>query len=213
MRVVVFGANGGVGRRAVEVAADAGHQVVAAARTPPGPPSGAGPGSVVAAAVDVRDGGAVRRAVEGVDAVLWCVGVTKRSGPGVGAAGLPHVVAAMEEFGVPRLVSVSGAGITLPRDRKEAGARFVSALTRRLAVDLVADKEAEHAILAGSALNWTEVRPPRLVDRDGPENWVLVERAPGLTARPVTKTNVARAMLTLTWLDGWAGRSPFLVTR
>ena len=210
MRVVVFGASGGVGRRAVEVAAEQGHQVVAAART-----VAAVPPPVLPALVDVRDADAVRQAVEGADAVLWCVGVTKRSGPGVGAEGVSHLVAAAQELGVTRLVSVSGAGVTLPGDGKGLGARLVSGLTRRLAADLVSDKEAEHAVLAGSELAWTEVRPPRLVDSgtDGPERWVLVQRAPGLTAKPVTKTDVARAMLHLARSTDWVRQSPFLVSQ
>lgn len=206
MRIVVFGANGGVGRRAVQVAAGGGHQVVAAART-----LAAGLPGVQPAVVDVRDAGAVRWVVEGADALLWCVGVTKRSGPGVGREGLPHAVGAAQEFGVSRLVTVSGAGVTLPDDHKGFGARLVSGLTRRLAADLVADKEAEHTALAASDLDWTEVRPPRLVDTDAPESWVLVERAPGLTAKPVTKTDVARAMLSLAGGRDWVRQAPFLV--
>lgn len=208
MRVVVFGAHGGVGRRVVQVAAGVGHQVVAAARTVT-----ATPPQVVPAVVDVRDAEAVRRAVEGADALCWCVGVTRRSGPGVGAEALWHVVAAAQEFGVSRLVSVSGAGVTLPSDVKGVGARLVSGVTRRLAADLVADKEAEHRILAATSLAWTEVRPPRLVDPDTakPENWVLVQRAPGLTAKPVAKVDVARAMLHLAASADWVRQSPFLV--
>lgn len=99
MRLVVFGANGGVGRRAVTVAAAAaerGYQVVAAARTPPSVPAGG-----VSAVVDVRDGAAVRRAAEGADAALWCVGVTRRSGPGVGRDGMAHLVAPRRNSGSP----------------------------------------------------------------------------------------------------------------
>lgn len=48
----------------------------------------------------------------------------------------------------PRFLSVSGAGVTLPGDRKGAGARLVSALTRRLARELVQDKEGEYELLS-----------------------------------------------------------------
>ncbi len=207
MRLVVFGANGGVGRRAVQVAAIQGHEVVAAART-----VGAHPSGVVPAMVDVGDAAAVQGVVEGAEVLLWCVGVTKRSGPRVGREGLPHVLAAAERFGVTRLVSVSGAGVTLPGDRKGAGARMVSALTRRLARDLVQDKEGEHDLLTVSTLDWTEVRPPRLVDDEGEGRWALVETAPGLTAAPVRKLDVAKAMVDLAGSGEWSRRSPFLVT-
>lgn len=206
MKILVVGAAGGVGRRAVTRAVQAGHAVRAGARS-----QLAVPPPAQAVVVDVRDAEAVRRAVEGVDAVLWCVGVTRRSGGDVGRVGLPHLVAAAGAAGVERVVTVSGAGVTLPGDRKGRGARLASALTRRLAAELVADKQGEHAVLAASKLRWTEVRPPRLVDAEPTGHWRLVEEAPGLTAAPVSKGDVAAAMLHLVSSDAWTRRSPFLV--
>jgi putative NADH-flavin reductase len=183
-----------------------GREVVAVARSLPQVPAGA-----EAVGMDVRDASAASAVLEGADAVLWCIGVTKRSGPDVGRGALPHVVEAARRYGVNRWVSVSGAGVTLPGDDKTRGARLISALTRRLAPDLVQDKEGEHVILSASGLSWTEVRPPRLVDREATGRWALVEQAPGLTAKPVTKADVALAMLDLADSQGWVRHSPFLV--
>lgn len=204
MRIVVLGAAGGVGSRAVAAAVQQGHEVVAAARTAV---------DLVGArslGVDVRDAAALRGAIDGSEAVLWCVGVTRRSGGDVGRTGMPLLVAACEQAGVRRLVSVSGAGVTLPGDVKGLGARLVSGATRRLARDLVLDKEGEHAALASSGLDWTEVRPPRLVDREPTGQWRLGEQAPGLTAKPVAKADVALAMLELAGSLQWVRRAPFL---
>ncbi len=206
MRVVVFGAAGGVGRCAVVAAVEQGHDVVAAARSAPEAPAG-----VERVGVDVRDARAVAAVLRPGGVVLWCVGVTRRSGGDVGRVGLPHVVAAAGEHGVTRLVSVSGAGVTLSGDDKGRGARLVSGLTRRLARDLVLDKEGEHAVLAASGLVWTEVRPPRLTNGPGTGRWSLVVQAPGLRAKPVARADVAGAMLHLVGSQEWVGRSPFLV--
>lgn len=213
MKVVVMGARGGVGSRAVQAAAAGGHEVVAVARTAPEVTAVTGEtvGQVRAVAADVRDAAAVRSALVGAEAVLWCVGVTKRSGPDVGRVGLAHVVRAAEELGVHRLVTVSGAGVTLPGDDKGPGARFVSALTRRFARDLVEDKQGEHDVLAASGLAWTEVRPPRLTEAAGTGRWQLTETAPGLRAAAVSKADVAAAMLDLAAGREWVGRAPFLV--
>ena len=181
-----------------------GHEVVAAAHTAPDVPG------VRPLAVDVRDGAALARAVDGAEAVLWCVGVTRSSGGDVGRTGMPLLVAACKRAGVRRVVSVSGAGVTLPGDAKGLGARLVSGVTRTLARDLVLDKEGEHAALARSDLDWTEVRPPRLVDRDPTGRWRLGEQAPGLTAKPVAKADVALAMLELAGSAQWVRRAPFL---
>lgn len=211
MRVVVLGARGGVGQQAVGLAAAAGHEVVAAARSHEGAePTRTPSADVRQVAVDVRDAAAVSAVLREADAVLWCVGVTGRSGGDVGRAALPAALAAAAEHGVRRWVSVSGAGVTLPEDRKGAGARLVSALTRRLARDLVEDKLGEHEALAASGLAWTEVRPPRLVDRPGTGRWLLDDSAPGLTAAPVARADVAAAMLHLAGSQEWVGRAPFL---
>lgn len=206
MRIVVLGAGGGVGSRAVLAAAAAGHEVVAVARTAPVAPTG---GRAVAG--DVRDAETVRSALVGAQAVLWCVGVTSRSGPDVGRVSMPHVVLAATELGVDRVVSVSGAGVTLPGDVKGPGARFVSALTRRFARDLVEDKQGEHDVLASSGLAWTELRPPRLSGAAGTGAWELTEQAPGLRAAAISKADVAAAMVSLAGEHEWVGRSPFIV--
>lgn len=209
MKVVVLGARGGVGSRAVQAAATAGHEVVAVARSPVDP-AGLPPGAV-AVQGDVRDADALRSALTGAHAVLWCVGVTKTSGPDVGRASMPHLVRAAEDAGVGRLVSVSGAGVTLPGDVKGAGARFVSALTRTFARDLVEDKQGEHDVLLASGLAWTELRPPRLTASPGTGTWRLTDEAPGLRAAAVSKADVAAVMVDLAGSREWVGRSPFLL--
>lgn len=215
MRIAVLGARGGVGRYAVQVAREGGHDVVAAARDHRKPADAdreVSPtwGKLEHRVVDVRDRVAVLGALEGVDAALWCVGVTKGSGGDVGRVAMPYVVEAAHRHGVDRLVSVSGAGVTLPGDRKGRGARVVSALTRRLAHDLVADKEGEHAVLMASDLAWTEVRPPRLREGKDTGRWHLDHEAPGLSAPAVAKRDVARAMVELVEGRQWIGASPFL---
>ncbi len=205
MDLVVFGAAGGVGRHAARLAAERGHTVVAVARRASEQPG------VEDRVGDVRDAALVAGAVKGAAAVLWCVGVTKGSGGDVGRAVLPGLVAAMGEAGARRFVGVSGAGTDLPGDRKGGGARFVSALTHRLARDLVEDKEGEHRVLAASDLDWTQVRPPRLVDRPGTGSYRLTADAPGLRAAPVTKADVALAMVELAEGREWLSAAPFIV--
>lgn len=206
MEILVLGAGGGVGRHAVALAAAAGHLVRAGARTPVRVVPAARP-----VAVDVRDAVAVRRAVAGVDAVLWCVGVTRRSGADVGRVGMALLVAAARDAGVERVVSVSGAGTRLAGDRRGPSAHVAAALVRALAGPVVVDKREEHRVLAASGLRWSEVRPPRLVEGELTGRWHLGDEAPGLRAAPVAKADVAAAMLHLATHDEWVRRSPFLV--
>ena len=88
--------------------------------------------------------------------------------------------------------------------------RLVAGLTRRPARDLVLGKEGEQSALAESGLDWTVVGPPRLVYRDRTGCWLLGERAPGPTARPVAKADVALAMRALASTLQWVRPAPFL---
>lgn len=218
MRIVVFGAGGGVGQEAVLHAVRRGHSVVAANRSRPSivspvlSASSPSPGAVRSMVVDVRDAEAVSAALVGADVVLWCVGVTTSSGPDVGRASLPGVLAAMHEHGLSRLVSISGAGITVAEDRKGWGARAVSRLTATLARDLVADKAGEHDLLAASDLDYTEVRAPRLSRSLGTGSYRLTTTAPGMTAKAVARADVASALVDLAADAGpWSRTSPFIV--
>lgn len=212
MRLVVLGAAGGVGRQVVAVAHERGHQVTAVARKADAGKGDAGNGDDARwIAADVRDTAAVNPLLRGADAVVWCVGVTARSGGEIGRTALPPLLAAMSEHGVPRFVGISGAGADLPGDHKGFGARLISGLTHRLAPRLVADKEDEYHALAASDLDWTQVRPPRLADTAGTGRYLLTEDAPGLRARPVARADVARAMLDLTETRQWLGAAPFVL--
>jgi uncharacterized protein YbjT (DUF2867 family) len=207
MRLVVLGAGGRTGRRVVEGAAAAGHEVVAVARGAPDLPAGvrllrgdvAGPAG--------RD--VVAEAVAGAGAVVSCLGVTRRGGGRPSAEAARRLTEVLEAGA--RVVSVAGAGIDVPGDRKGRGARIVSALTRRLAGEVFADKQEEYAVLAASSLAHTVVRPPRLVEGPARGDAVLTTEAPGLTARPLPRADLAAVLLRLAVEGGWEGRAPFVV--
>lgn len=205
MRVVVLGAAGGVGGHAVRLAVGRGHEVAAVARRPGAPADG-----VTWTAADVRDTAALAPAVDGADAVLWCVGATKAVGD-VGRTALPPLVAELEKRGVRRFVGVSGAGAALPGDRRGPGATVLSAVFHRLMREQVADKEGEYAALAASGLDWTQVRPSRMADRPGTGRYLLTDVAPGLSGAALAKADAALAMLDLAEGRDRLHAAPFLV--
>lgn len=99
---------------------------------------------------------------DGAEAVVSALGPTDRQ------ATLQRDTArvltqAMPRHGVRRFVGVSGAGIDVPDDRKSPLDRAVSFAIRTLGGSLAADKAHEYAIWAASDLDWTLVRPPRLI--------------------------------------------------
>ncbi len=117
MRVTVFGGAGFVGRYIVKRLAAAGAGVRVACRDPERAkflkPAG-GVGQVVPVQANLRYPESVRAAVEGVDAVVNCVGVLVSRGlqsfAAIHAAGAGAVASASAEAGVDKLVHISAIG-------------------------------------------------------------------------------------------------------
>jgi putative NADH-flavin reductase len=160
VQVAVLGATGTTGRLLVDELVRRGHTVVALTRAR----QAGGPGAVRWVVGDARDPAALRALVNGADAVVSALG-PRRSDGTLHRDVSPLLIAEMRSLGVRRFVGVSGAGIDVPGDQKSRRDRVVSALLQRFGGDTVRDKALERQTWADSGLDWTLVRPPRLVDR------------------------------------------------
>ena len=71
----------------------------------------------------------------------------------------------MRAVHIRRLVAISGAGITVPHERKPFQHRLASGLVRVLAAKAVSAKQAEYEVLVASSvgIDWVSLRPPRVV--------------------------------------------------
>jgi putative NADH-flavin reductase len=196
MRVAVFGAKGRTGRLAVEALRAAGHEVVAVSRSGDAVPGAA------AVAADPSTGRGVAAAVEGCDAVVNAMA----SGTG-NPAGSALARALSGRAGL-RYVTVGGAAVDAAGDRKGIVDKAVSWLSRRVAKDVVLDRQEELAVLQGSGLRWTMLRPPRLVD--GPAKGdvrISFERPQSIQ---VTRADLARVVAEALGDERLVGRAPFV---
>ena len=144
-----------------------------------GAPGLAGPGQVRAIQADLATAGAeaLAPAVSGADAVLSGLGPRSKAEYGIVTRGTRAIAGAMQATGVRRIVVVSAAPagtVASPGrpdpPRHDPGDGFfmrhllspmVTAVFGKLYADL-AQMEEE---LAGSGLDWTVVRPPRLTGK------------------------------------------------
>lgn len=205
MRVTVFGATGGIGRQVVEQLTRSGHEVTALVRDP-----GASlPAGVRAEVGEIGDLGAVTRAIDGSAAVIWTVGATANTADQVEIfeSGARNVVAAMQRTGARRLVALSGAGITVDGERKPLAGRMMSAFVALAVRHVVEAKRREYLVFRDADLDWTLVRPPRVVEGEATGT---VRAGPALAGRSVTQGDLAQFMVTQLTDRAYLRQAPYV---
>lgn len=163
MKVVVFGGTGPTGKLVVERALAARMQVRVLARSPEKVaerPNG----------LEVMQGDALQpedvvRAVEGQEAVVTSLGVPYTFKPvRIYSSGARNILEAMERHGVRRLVAVTSGGTHPGRDPNNP-LFFEYFLKPFIGRTLYEDMRRMEAMIFESGLDWTLLRPPRLLDK------------------------------------------------
>jgi uncharacterized protein YbjT (DUF2867 family) len=197
VRLTIFGATGGTGRRLLERAIAEGHEVTAFVRNPSRLTARHERLEVVVG--DVFDLGPVEEAVASNEAVISVLGSRHPSNPlhprspgepkGPGSVGSENIVAAMKKRGLKRFVCQTAWGVG---DSKEdppiAGSFFMKVIVPPLLRDDYADKEAQERVVRESGLEWVIVRP--MILTNGP--WTNDYRA-SVDLKPGRRPYISRA--------------------
>ncbi|WP_102142974.1 NAD(P)-dependent oxidoreductase [Mycobacterium hubeiense] len=187
MRIVIFGANGHTGRLLTRTVLDAGDTAVAVTRRPDTFPFA--DARLTVARADVRDGAAVKNAIEGADAVLSTLGVPfSRRAIDTYSVGIGNIVTAMQATRVRRLVAVSSSAVYHYPNRRQsslASRFFELVISRTIGKTTYDDLRRMEEIIRVSGLDWTVIRPSGLFDLPEPTNYIAGEVDPvgGFTAR------------------------------
>lgn len=151
LKIIIFGATGGLGRCMVEQAYALGHQVTAFVRSR----AALEPyEDLKEVRGDVLDAASVSRALAGQEAVLCVLGGAK----GVRVEGTRNILAAMQQHGVRRLIAVSSWGVG------DSRRGILANLAWLFLREALAEHQAQEAIIRQSGLDWTILRPTRLTD-------------------------------------------------
>lgn len=190
MRVLVVGATGPLGREVIEVALQAGHDTVALVRDRS---RAALPAAAELCHGDVLDADSLLTPVRGADVVICALGTpSPRQASTLLRDGTAHLVAAMKEAQVTRLVCVTllGTGQSLANT-----SLLYRHVVLRVLAPMVPDKEAQEAVVRASDLDWTLIRPPRFSNgRARGRVRVIAENAPG-RAGHVVRRDLARFLV------------------
>ena len=169
MRIAVFGATGRTGHPLVEQAVERGHEVVAFVRDATGLPSTLRNDDRVSTVEgDAYTGEGVDRAIAGdgdpVDAVVSVLGQTSDGPDDLLTEAGRHMLAAMSQHGVERLVTLVGAGVRSEGESVSLGGRVMGVLLKLLAGSVLEDARDQVERVKGSDTRWTVVRGPRLTE-------------------------------------------------
>jgi len=161
MKIVVFGSTGGTGIELIKQAIKRGHEVTAFARDPSQIPISDSTVRMVKG--DVLDLKTVAVAVAGAQAAISALGVRLGQSPGtVRSEGTRNIVTALSAADVRRFVSVSTVGVGDSLNRLSFFARFL--LPRIIGTERLEEAERQEQIIRQSSLEWTILRPTRLVN-------------------------------------------------
>ncbi|MGI8703919.1 MAG: NAD(P)-dependent oxidoreductase [Candidatus Limnocylindrales bacterium] len=210
MRLALLGGTGSIGREVLAQALAGGHQVRALVRDPAGlEVSLDGMGVLVGAA---PNGAAVAELVAGSDAVINALGPKRNSRDQVELFEqiARNLVAAMQQHGVKRLITLSGAAVDAPGDQKSILDRGASRLVRIFVPHVVAAKQREFSVIRKTDLDWTAVRPPRVVD--GPRTGHYNAGTIPLGFGTITTGDLADFMLRELIDERYVRSAPFVVT-
>ena len=194
--LLVLGGAGRAGRWLIRESLAAGYRVTAMVRNP------SDLGDVVSPSLDVVRGDMYNRSdleqalALGADAVVCTLGVYHK-GPGTPLADMTaNLVAVMKDAGVQRLVYMSSLGVG---DSRGQGNLVVKYVTHFVLKHVLRDKSAQEAVVSSTGLDWTVLRPPRLVEQHQGESlstWQGRHHPSGVRWR-VSNRDAAREMLRL----------------
>ena len=194
MKIIVFGATGGTGKLIVSQALAKGHSVTALVRNAEGLPKDP---HLRVIQGDVLDIATVVDAVRGHRAVLSALGARTRKKTDVLSQAIPHILEAMRQEYVTRLIVLGASGV-----HRDHG-KYQNALTntalwvakKTMLKHPFIDQAAQERLLAASDVDYTIVRAPRLLDGPFTGTYRVLPDALPPGALTISRADVADFML------------------
>jgi putative NADH-flavin reductase len=162
MKIIVFGASGGLGLNILEQALAKDQLVTAFVRSPS--KIGIQHPNLSVFQGDVLNAEAVENAIAKHEAVISVLGPTRPPVPHMMEIAANNIIAGMQKQGVKRIVSTTGAGVRQPEDQPKFIDHLIGFLLNLLAKEVVLDSAMNVKVIQDSGLDWTIVRFPRLMD-------------------------------------------------
>jgi putative NADH-flavin reductase len=209
MHILIIGASRGIGRQLLKQSLQAGHAVTAMARHVqelPGQQE-----HLRAISGDILDEAGVREAMTGQEAVCLTIGVGITLKPvTVFSQGTKNVLAAMAEYGVRRLICITGIGAG---DSKGHGGFLYNRIFKPLLLKTIyEDKDRQEALIKASGTDWTIVRPGFLTNGPLTGQYRVITDLSGVTAGKISRADVAHFLLNELSANRYVAQTPLLTS-
>jgi len=162
--ILVFGASGGTGLEVVEQALEAGHKVTAILRQPDKFPIRHEQLRIIKG--DVLNPLTYENTFFGIDIVISCLGTRNREATVVYSQGVSNIMQAMQKVDIDRIICISAGAVEIAPNTSFLMRFLIKNILQKLFKYSYADMLLMEGILRGSNLNWTVIRPPRLLNGD-----------------------------------------------
>ncbi len=203
MKIVLFGANGRVGRLVLDELLERGHEVRAFVR---GDTETRHPKLEVITG-DIYDINAVVGALEGMDVVMSTLGSWGTEKKDILTTAMATIIPAMKVKNQTRIVSLTGTAAHLPHEMAGPLAMIDRMLLKRIDKQILADGETHLKLLHESGLGWTALRSPIMNNKGDESQYKLTKRF----TRPfatVNRKSVALALVDIAEQNTWSREAP-----
>ena len=191
MRVLVCGATGNIGRLSVDKAIQAGHKVTAFARSPQKLENRK---NLSKAQGDLMDADSVASAMTEQEAVLATFGAPPNwanitSVPDVCTVGTRHIIEAMKQHNVKRLICMTGIGA----GNSKGHGRFIfdNLILPVMLGRIYVDKNRQEKEVMQSDLDWIIVRPTELTNKPEFSKYRVLTDLEAKKAKTISRADVA----------------------
>jgi len=166
----------------VEQALEAGHKVTAILRHPDKFPIRHEQLRIIKG--DVLNSITYENTFFGMDVVISCLGTRNREATVVYSQGVTNILQAMQKVGMDRIICLSAGAVEIAPNTSFLMKFLIKNILQKLFKYSYADMLLMEGILHGSNLNWTVIRPPRLLngDRTGKYRTSINEFIPNMSS-------------------------------
>jgi len=161
-KIALFGGSGQTGQEFLNHALQKGYSLKALVRTPSKLSQQSEHLEVIPG--DVLNYNDVEKTVAGTDIVVSLFGHVKGSPEWLQTQGTEHIIRAMKQEGLERIISLSGGGLPFEKDQPKFPDKMIRFIMKIAVPKVLKDAERHAEVLKASGLKWTIVRGPRLTN-------------------------------------------------